>query len=415
MINRNPETVRRSRIVYSFLFLFIFAIIVFLLWSLKSLILPILIGMVSAYICVPVLNYLIRKGIPRSAAFVLLFGVFTSCVFLIVSQIVSMIPNEKDMLEIRLRLQYKSNEQYLLLLGKEDFSSKGNFLDDFLGEDLQSLMAEVNRFLALNEAEEQLFLNYASDPKHKITPRTMYYYEENKKLPFTGSTEYKAGTSTRVPSNNLSDLLDELSIWTLTPFVFLFMLFDDGEIKRFIINLIPNRYFEMGLTTFENIDQAVGSYLRGTLMESLLVGITFVVVLLLLGFDIQASILIGSVAGITNAIPFLGPVIGAIAAVIYTLLVEDINPVIPFISSDHVLLGVIAAVFIVQLIDNIFYAPVVMGKAVNLHPIVVVIAISGGSIIWGFAGMLFAIPAIVILNVFISTIYTQLKDYFLIY
>jgi len=420
MDRRNPEVIRRSRIFYSGLFIFFLTVTIFLLWTLKTLILPILIGMVSAYICVPVLNYLINKGIPRSAAFIMLFGAFSLITFLIVSQIVSMIPDEKDMLDIRMRLQYRSNEQYLKLMGKSDFNSEGNFLDGMLGSELESFIIEVNKFLSFDESEEKLFLNFHNKETETPPSGTLNYYSENKKIPFMqkqndNTSAIKENAAAIKDNSHLSEILDEISLWTITPFVFLFMLFDDGEIKRFIINLVPNRYFEMALTTFENIDRAVGSYLRGTFLESLLVGITFSVCLLLLGFDIQASLIIGAVAGITNAIPFLGPVIGAIISVVYTLLVENINPVLPFMNSDNVIIGVIAAVFLVQLIDNIVYTPLVLGKAVNLHPIVVIIAIAGGSLLWGFAGMLFIIPAIVVLNVFISTIYTQLKDYFLIY
>jgi predicted PurR-regulated permease PerM len=67
------------------------------------------------------------------------------------------------------------------------------------------------------------------------------------------------------------------------------------------------------------------------------------------------------------------------------------------------------------LVDNWVYQPLVLGKAVNLHPLVVVLGVTGGSAIFGFAGMLFSIPAIVILNVVLTTIVEQLKAYFIIY
>ena len=68
-----------------------------------------------------------------------------------------------------------------------------------------------------------------------------------------------------------------------------------------------------------------------------------------------------------------------------------------------------------QFLDNAIFQPLVLGKAVNLHPLVVVIAVTGGSIVGGFWGMLLAIPTIVILKVVISTLYRQAKEYYIIY
>jgi len=170
----------------------------------------------------------------------------------------------------------------------------------------------------------------------------------------------------------------------------------------------------MAFTTFTNVDKAIGNYLRGTLLQSSLVGLIIFLGLLLIGFKIQAAIFIGIIAGISNAIPFLGPVIGLGTGLLYAIIVEGIDPIFPFLPQNP-LVGVLIVVLIAQFLDNAVFQPLVLGKAVNLHPLVVVIGVTGGSIIAGFWGMLLAIPTIVIVNVVISTIYRQAKAYYIIY
>jgi len=99
---------------------------------------------------------------------------------------------------------------------------------------------------------------------------------------------------------------------------------------------------------------------------------------------------------------------------LYAIIVEGIDPIFPFLPQNP-LVGVLIVVLIAQFLDNAVFQPLVLGKAVNLHPLVVVIGVTGGSIIAGFWGMLLAIPTIVIVNVVISTIYRQAKAYYIIY
>ena len=187
-----------------------------------------------------------------------------------------------------------------------------------------------------------------------------------------------------------------------------------GEIKNYFLSIVPNMYFEMTFATFANVDKAIGNYLRGTLLQSSLVGIIIFLGLVIIGFQIQAAILIGIVAGVSNAIPFLGPVIGLITGILYAIIVEGIDPILTFIP-DNPIMGVLVVVLIAQFLDNTIFQPLVLGKAVNLHPLIVVIGVTGGSIVGGFWGMLLAIPTIVVFKVVISTLYQQAKEYYIIY
>jgi predicted PurR-regulated permease PerM len=424
----NPDRLKRSRIFYAFLTTFVVSIIAMLLWTLNALILPIVIGLLSAYIAMPGLKWLVKHRIPKWLGIAILFGGFIFVVFILGRQVISMLPDEKEQVELRVNIQYKLYLTFQDFLNEESSSPSKDMLLTVFGPELTPILNSIVSFISLNEDEEKKLYQlsqFTEENQYPIRPSTVKRFEELKKAGYISKDviETKEGTEKKsfnpfaaAPGNSrIAALLSAISNWILTPFVFIFILFDDGEIKHALLNLIPNRYFEMSLTTMDNADNAIGSYLRGTLTESTLVGLCFIIGLLAVGFEIQAAVLIGMVAGVANAIPFLGPVIGLVVGVSYAMIVENIDPLLPFLDSESAILGVVIVVILVQLLDNAYFGPVILGKAVNLHPLVVIIGVSGGSILFGFTGMLFAIPSIVMVNVIISTVYKQLKAYYIIY
>src|SRR5690606_24915672 len=119
-----------------------------------------------------------------------------------------------------------------------------------------------------------------------------------------------------------SSLKEELTVWMLAPIIFLFLGFDNGQMRRYFIGLVPNRYFELSLTVMDMLDDAIGKYLRGTLAECALVGLTLTLGFFLLGIPFGIAVVIGVISGLVNAIPFLGTVIGMIIGLGYALIAE---------------------------------------------------------------------------------------------
>lgn len=419
---KNSDRLTRSRIFYFTLFIFSVSVIGSLLIVLKDLVLPILMGILSAYISLPAINYLKRKGIPKSLALIILLSCFSIIVFVVGQKVLSAIPTEKENLELRVQFQYKLDQNFLSFLGKKDYASEGNIFDSLLGDELYQMFQGLSSYLVFNEIEASQFKNYIDSSL--VSDRILYFYNENLKHPVPPTTQIgdnKENSKELIQSisaartdSKIALFLNAISTWIILPFVFIFVLIDEGEIKTFFLNIVPNRYFEMAFTTFANVDKAIGNYLRGTLMQSSLVGLIIFLGLWFIGFKIQAAILIGIIAGISNAIPFLGPVIGLGTGVLYAMIVEGINPIFSFMP-DNPVLGVLIVVLIAQFLDNAVFQPFVLGKAVSLHPLVVVIGVTGGSIIAGFWGVLLAIPTIVIVKVVISTLYRQAKAYYIIY
>ena len=418
---KNSERVSRSRIFYFSVFFFFLILFGYLFFVLQDLMLPVLMGMFVAYIAHPGINYLRRKGIPKGFAILILLGAFAFLIFFLGQRVVSAIPSDKEALELRIQLQYKMNKNFLTFLGKDDFSSEGNIVDDLVGNELIQMYETLNSFLVFDESEVKEFQSYIDSSL--VSESVLHFYTDNLKykiLPTPEIEEEKLSDSILPlvkkvkPSSRIAVFLNAISTWIILPFVFIFLLIDEGEIKNYFLSIVPNRYFEMTFATFANVDKAIGNYLRGTLLQSSLVGITIFLGLVIIGFQIQAAILIGIVAGVSNAIPFLGPVIGLITGILYAIIVEGIDPILPFIP-DNPIIGVLVVVLIAQFLDNTIFQPLVLGKAVNLHPLVVVIGVTGGSIVGGFWGMLLAIPTIVVFKVVISTLYQQAKEYYIIY
>jgi len=100
-----------------------------------------------------------------------------------------------------------------------------------------------------------------------------------------------------------------------------------------------------------------------------------------------------------------------VIALAYSLIAEDITPLIPGLSTDDLAIYVVVLIGIAHVLDNVVYQPFVLGNAVNLHPLVVILAIIGGSVLMGVWGMLLAIPTVVVVKTAVETLFKELKDY----
>ena len=184
----------------------------------------------------------------------------------------------------------------------------------------------------------------------------------------------------------------------LVPFIAYFMIRDGKALKRNVVELVPNRYFEMTLMMLTRIDQQIGGYLRGRLIECILVAITQA---LCMGIDSifvpqQQILLISAVCGITNMIPYLGPVLGTIfGALLY------LGSGLPITS----VYGLVAAAAAAHVIDNIVIAPAVLSHNVDLHPLTVALVLVLGGELLGTLGLLIAIPVASSIKVIAQEVY----------
>ena len=423
------EQIARERKARRTVFYLTFAALIlivggFLVWKLSSLILPIIVGGLLAFVFRPVKERFKIRWLPHEVQVLCSFAAIGLVLFFAFNTLRKHIPDEEQKLEFKVRLKYKLNEKYQQLIAKPA-EEKSNALAPLIEKELGPLMDKFNQSLQLNPEERDVFLKYAAgyNGKPPIESKFVDYFRANQRTGKYVIAE-KAPASAALPvtptaaapaqppvTSQGESLENKLSAWMLAPLIFIFLGFDNGQIRRFFIGLVPNRYFELSLTVLDRLDDAIGKYLRGTLTECFLVGLTLTVGLVLLGIPPGIAVAIGVVSGLLNAIPFLGTIMALVIGVGYALIAENIRPLIPGLNPNDLALYVVILVVITHVLDDVVFQPFVLGSAVNVHPLVVVIAIIGGSLIMGLWGMLFAIPTVVVVKTAVATFFKELKAY----
>ena len=289
-------------------------------------------------------------------------------------------------------------------------------LMSFIQKQTGPLMDKVNQLLELDPKEREQFLRYSTG--YFVENKVLRYFQANQNTgKYTASEE--APDAAPVTTGTVAPPVEPPAAregsswepWILAPLIFIFLGFDNGQIRRYFISLVPNRYFELSLTLLDQLDSAIGKYLRGTLMECTLVGLTLFFGLILLGAPVGIATAIGLICGLVNAIPMLGTVIALVICLSYALIAENVVPLIPGLNPNNLPLYVIILVGITHVLDDVIFQPFVLGSAVSIHPLVVVVAIIGGSLVMGLWGMLFAIPTVVVVKTAVETLFKELKDY----
>ncbi len=171
-----------------------------------------------------------------------------------------------------------------------------------------------------------------------------------------------------------------ISVVTI-PFMMFFFLKDGRDMKKNIVSMVPNRYFEFVLDLLYKMDVQLGNYLRGQFVDALTFGILSIIALWILG--VNYFVFLGVFAGLANLIPYVGPIAGMIPAAIVAVL-----------GSGNLgsALTVVIAFVILKLIDDFVVQPLVLATSVELHPVLVLIAIMVGGGLFGILGMLLAVP-----------------------
>lgn len=165
----------------------------------------------------------------------------------------------------------------------------------------------------------------------------------------------------------------------LVLFLVFYLLYDFQAVRTSIIESIPSARRPLAEELMKIIDTNVGTFIRGSLIRCLIVGIVTGTILSIIGMPY--ALLLGVLAGIFNFILYLGPYIAAVPAVLLSL-----SPLTP-----SPLLVIVVYVGI-QILDGMFLAPVVLGRIVKLRPITVILAILAGGSLGGLLGMILAVP-----------------------
>jgi len=196
----------------------------------------------------------------------------------------------------------------------------------------------------------------------------------------------------------ITSALGFLSTWIfnvvfIIPLLTILLLATGHKLKVIFFDLIPNSYFEMSVTVYDNIMNTIREYISAKFLESFVISIMCIAGFLLIGMP--GAFVLGALAGILNLIPYFGPLISLIPPTIMAILNEDIG------------LGIGAALIIgfAQLIDNAVLQPMLVSKAVNAHPLIVVLVTFMGAELFGPVGMVIAIPFYTISKILVKNLY----------
>ncbi|MEI6093613.1 MAG: AI-2E family transporter [bacterium] len=179
----------------------------------------------------------------------------------------------------------------------------------------------------------------------------------------------------------------------LVPFYTFFLLKDGAIIKKWILEMLPDRYLETGVTVLYNINKQMSGFIQARLLEAGVLGIVVYIGLLILG--IKYSLLLALVAAVMNLVPYLGIILGSAPGVAVAYFYGDTSALVWY---------TILVYTIAQLIDMVVVIPLVFSKRVNIHPMVVVILLIIGFELMGIVGLILAVPFFCILKVLFTAV-----------
>lgn len=189
-------------------------------------------------------------------------------------------------------------------------------------------------------------------------------------------------------------------------FISFFLLLENGLLRRNIINLVPNEYFELSVATFHKVERLLSNYLVGLLIQMSAIFTIASTGLAIVGVDYALTI--GVFAAVANLIPYAGPLLGATFGVIVGLITGD------FIGTEEMplfILKILSVFSVVQLTDNLFLQPLIFSKSVKAHPLEIFVIIFAGAKVGGVIGMVLAIPVYTIFRVSVQEFYKGYKEY----
>ncbi len=171
-----------------------------------------------------------------------------------------------------------------------------------------------------------------------------------------------------------------------------YMTVEESAMKKLVWSIAPAKHQPYLLQLINRMQNKMGLWLRGQLIVSLAVAVLVYVGLTILG--VKYALVLALIAGITEFIPYLGPIIGAIPGVF-----------LAFGQSPTLALFTIIIYIIVQLVENNILVPKIMQKTVGLNPIVSIVALMIGFQLAGIIGAIMSIPVTTALSVFVKDMF----------
>lgn len=194
-------------------------------------------------------------------------------------------------------------------------------------------------------------------------------------------------------------LITWLANLALIPVVAFYLMRDWDKLVAAIHDLIPRDVEQTVVTLVRECDEVLSAFLRGQLLIMFLLGCIYAAGLFIMGLEL--AVLIGMLAGLASIVPYLGFIVGILAASLAAV----------FQYQDAIHLVYVAIVFGVgQLLEGMVLTPLLVGDRIGLHPVAVIFAILAGGQFFGFVGILLALPVAAIIMVFVRHGHERYKE-----
>lgn len=163
--------------------------------------------------------------------------------------------------------------------------------------------------------------------------------------------------------------------------------------------LLPRRKEQTIVTIVKESDEVLGAFFRGQMLVMIVLSAVYTIGLMLVGID--TALLIGGISGMVSFVPYLGFIVGIVIASVAALMqFQEIMPVI-----------YVGVVFLVgQLLEGMLLTPLLVGDKIGLHPVAVIFAVLAGGQLFGFVGILLALPVAAVIAVVLRHMHEQYKQ-----
>ncbi len=328
------------------------AVIIFLLlviYFARRSLTPFLISLLAAYILEPVVSRLEEKGISRGKGAAGIIAVIITAAALLLLSLYPVIKSQVENLTGNLPVYIEKVRGWIVPLieqsGREDFKH-------------------------INMVSGRIMENLGSLPGKLLAVTANWIW----------------GTFT-----NIVSLLFALFNLVVAPMVTFYLLRDTEKLKKWGIGLVPPEWRDKTVGIASEVDSVLKAFLQGQLIVALILAFLYSAGLFLGG--IPLGIPIGITAGLASIAPYLGVIVGFLPALVLS--------VVGFQDWFHPLY-VVFLFGAVQVLEGFFITPRVVGDRVGLHPLAVLFALFAGGELFGFIGILAALPAAAIINVLIK-------------
>ncbi|MEK7842191.1 MAG: AI-2E family transporter [Deltaproteobacteria bacterium] len=334
-------------------------ILLFILYTLRIVFIPIILSFFMAYLLNPFVELLERKKINRAAATVSILAILLVASFFLFSSLLSVIQRE--------------------------ISIAGEKLPSYIASIGNTIMPRLKNIFMLKNMPttiEELFIQLANYARG-LSPDVISMLAGGLSSAFRSTLSYVIG------------LLGFLII----PFYVFYILRDFRKIKTLTWRYIPPKQRHWFDVKWDEIDYVLSAFLRGQLILSVIMIVLYSISLYIIG--VELSFFIGLIAGVAFLIPFMGLVVG--------ILLGGTMALLQFQDFLHPLYVIIAFV-IMQILEAYVITPKLIGQKVGLHPVITVVSILVWGELLGMFGILIAIPLTAILKVFFKSIADNFRN-----